>query len=98
MRDTNNEVKAFLEKRGIKAISAKSSILKALSRLQRMGIYVEDASDEGGYPNYRIKTEDGMVRVYKHMRNGWQIQCWEYVEFKYSGIPTFFSTGLGGGL
>ena len=98
MRDTNKEIKAFLEKRGIKSTSAKTSILKALSRLQRIGIYVEDASDEMGYLNYRIRTEEGMVRVYKHMRNGWQIQCWEQVEFKYFGIPTFFSTGLGGGL
>ena len=98
MRDTNKEVKMFLENRGIRPTSAKISILKALSRLQRMGVYVEDASDEMGYPNYRIRTEEGMVRVYKHMRNGWQIQCWEQVEFKYSGIPTFFSTGLVGGL
>lgn len=55
-----------------------------------MGMYVEDASEESGYLNYRIRTEDGYVRVYKHPRLGYQIQPWEMVQFKYSGIPVFF--------
>lgn len=93
MRDTNAEVKAFLESH-IKPTSRKADVLKALNRLQRQGMYVKDASDEIGYPNYRVRTAEGYVRVYERRRDGWQIQCWETVEFRYSGIPTFFGGGL----
>lgn len=89
MRDTNKEVKSFLE-HNIKANSSRKVVLKTMDRLRRMGLYVEDASDEMGYLNYRIRTEEGYVRVYDHRRLGYQIQPWERVEFKYSGIPVFF--------
>lgn len=89
MRDTNNDVKSFLE-HNIKYNSRRSIVLKTMERLRRMGMYVEDASEESGYLNYRIRTEDGYVRVYKHPRLGYQIQPWEMVQFKYSGIPVFF--------
>lgn len=89
MRDTNKEVKSFLE-HNIKANSSRKVVLKTMDRLRRMGLYVEDASDEMGYLNYRIRTEEGYVRIYDHRRLGYQIQPWERVEFKYSGIPVFF--------
>ena len=89
MRDTNKDVKSFLE-HNIKQDSKLSTVLKTMERLRRMGMYVEDASEESGYLNYRIRTEDGYVRVYKHPRFGYQIQPWEMVQFKYSGIPVFF--------
>lgn len=89
MRDTNNEVKSFLENH-IKPNSKRSTVLKTIDRLQRMGMYVEDASEEMGYLNYRIRTEEGYVRVYDHRHLGYQIQPWEMIQFKYSGIPVFF--------
>lgn len=89
MRDTNKEVKSFLE-HNIKPNSSLKIVLKTMDRLRRMGMYVEDASDEMGYLNYRVRTEEGYVRVYDHRRLGYQIQPWEMVEFKYSGIPVFF--------
>ncbi len=89
MRDTNKEVKRFL-KHNIKPDSKLQTVLKTIDRARRMGLYVEDASDEMGYLNYRIRTEEGYVRVYKHTRLGYQIQPWKRVEFKYSGIPVFF--------
>lgn len=89
MRDTNKEVKSFLE-HNIQPDSKRQTVLKTMDRLRRMGMYVEDASEEMGYPNFRVRTEEGYVRVYKHPRFGYQIHPWEMVEFKYSGIPVFF--------
>lgn len=89
MKDTNKEVKSFLE-HNIRPDSKRQTVLRAMDRLRKMGLYVEDASEEMGYLNFRIRTEEGYVRVYKHTRLGYQIQPWERVEFKYSGIPVFF--------
>lgn len=89
MKDTNKEVRSFLE-HNIKPNSSRKTVLKTMDRLRRMGMYVEDASDEMGYLNYRVRTEEGYVRVYDHRRLGYQIQPWERAEFKYSGIPVFF--------
>lgn len=89
MRDTNKEVKSFLE-HNIRSDSKRQTVLKTIDRARRMGLYVEDASEEMGYLNFRVRTEEGYVRVYKHPRFGYQIQPWEMVEFKYSGIPVFF--------
>lgn len=89
MKDTNKEVKSFLEY-NIKPDSKRQTVLRAMDRLRKMGMYVEDASEEMGYLNFRVRTEEGYVRVYKHPRFGYQIQPWEMVEFKYSGIPVFF--------
>lgn len=89
MKDTNKEVKNFLENH-IKPNTKCSTVLKTMERLRKMGMYVEDASEESGYLNYRVRTEDGYVRVYKHPRFGYQIQPWKMVQFKYSGIPVFF--------
>ena len=89
MKDTNKEVKSFLE-HSIRPDSKRQTVLKAMDRLRKMGMYVEDASEEMGYLNFRVRTEEGYVRVYKHPRFGYQIQPWEMVEFKYSGIPVFF--------
>lgn len=89
MKDTNKEVKSFLE-HNIQPDGKRQTVLRAMDRLRKMGMYVEDASEESGYLNYRIRTEDGYVRVYKHPRLGYQIQPWEMVQFKYSGIPVFF--------
>lgn len=89
MRDRNADVKAFLNA-NIKSTSKLSSVLKATDRLKRMGMYVEDVSEESGYPNFHIRTEEGMVRIYKSPRQGFVVQGWERVQFNYSGIPTFF--------
>ena len=89
MKDTNKEVKSFLE-HNIKSDSKRQTVLRTMDRLRKMGMYVEDASEEMGYLNFRVRTEEGYVRVYKHPRFGYQIQPWEMVEFKYSGIPVFF--------
>ena len=89
MKDTNKEVKSFLE-HNIRSDSKRQTVLRAMDRLRKMGLYVEDASEEMGYFNFRVRTEEGYVRVYKHPRFGYQIQPWEMVEFKYSGIPVFF--------
>lgn len=89
MKDTNKEVKSFLE-HNIRSNSKRQTVLRAMDRLRKMGLYVEDASEEMGYLNFRVRTEEGYVRVYKHPRFGYQIQPWEMVEFKYSGIPVFF--------
>ena len=74
----------------IKPDSKLKTVLKTIDRGRRIGLYVEDASEEMGYLNYRIRNEEGYVRVYKHTRLGYQIQPWERAEFKYSGIPVFF--------
>ena len=89
MKDTNKEVKSFLE-HNIRPDSKRQTVLRAMDRLRKMGMYVEDASEEMGYLNFRVRTEEGYVRVYKHPRFGYQIQPWKMVEFKYSGIPVFF--------
>ena len=89
MKDTNKDVKSFLE-HNIIPDSKRQTVLRAMDRLRKIGMYVEDASEEMGYLNFRVRTEDGYVRVYKHPRFGYQIQPWEMVEFKYSGIPVFF--------
>lgn len=89
MKDTNKEVSRFLNNH-IEANSKMPTVLKALNKLERIGMYVEDVSDESGYPNFHIRTEEGMVRVYKSPRTGFHVQCWERAEFRYSGIPTFF--------
>lgn len=94
MRDTNAVVGAFLGSK-IKPNSQRATVLKALDRLKRKGMYVEDDSEESGYPNYRVRTAEAYVRVYK-ARDGWKIQCWESIPLTYSGIPTFFGTGLMG--
>ena len=93
MKDTNEEVKAYLDSR-INPGSSNKVVLRALNRIERMGIGVEDNSEESGYPNYSIRTEEGRVRVYKHHRDGWQVQPWKSVTFSYSGVPTFFGHGL----
>lgn len=89
MKDTNKEVKSFLE-HNIRSDSKRQTVLRVMDRLRKMGLYVEDVSEEMGHPNFRVRTEEGYVRVYKHPRFGYQIQPWEMVEFKYSGIPVFF--------
>ena len=89
MKDTNKEVKSFLE-HNIRSDSKRQTVLRTMDRLRKMGMYVEDASEEMGYLNFRVRTEEGYVRVYKHPRFGYQIQPWKMVEFKYSGIPVFF--------
>lgn len=89
MKDTNKEVKSFLE-HNIRPDNKRQTVLRTMDRLRKMGMYVEDASEEMGYLNFRVRTEEGYVRVYKHPRFGYQIQPWEMVEFKYSGIPVFF--------
>ena len=89
MKDTNKEVRSFLE-HNIKPNSSRKTVLKTMDRLCRMGMYVEDASEEMGYLNFRVRTEEGYVRVYKHPRFGYQIQPWERDQFKYPGIPVFF--------
>lgn len=89
MKDTNKEVKSFLE-HNIRSDSKRQTVLRVMDGLRKMGLYVEDASEEMGYLNFRVRTEEGYVRVYKHPRFGYQIQPWEMVEFKYSGIPVFF--------
>ena len=91
-KDRNEEVARFLEERNV--TRDLKSARKALRELAKSGIYVEDASDESGYPNYHVRTEEGMVRVYKNGRKEIVVQKWERTEFKYSGIPTFFSTGM----
>lgn len=89
MKDTNKEVKSFLE-HNIRPDSKRQTVLRTMDRLRKMGMYVEDASEEMGYLNFRVRTEEGYVRVYKRPRFGYQIQPWKMVEFKYSGIPVFF--------
>jgi hypothetical protein len=37
---------------------------------------------------------DDTTRIYKTLRKEYILQKWERVQVKYSGIPTFFSTGL----
>lgn len=91
LKDRNEEVARFLEERN--ATRDLKTMRKALKELENHGIHVEDASEESGYPNYRIRTEEGMVRLYKN-RKEIGLQKWERTEFKYSGIPTFFSTGM----
>lgn len=39
---------------------------------------------------------DELTRVYKNPRKDYIFQKWQRVKLKYSGIPTFFSTGLKG--
>ena len=36
---------------------------------------------------------DDVTRIYKSSR-GFVYQTWQKIEYRYSGIPTFFSTGL----
>ena len=37
---------------------------------------------------------DDTTRIYKTLRKEYILQKWERVQVKYSGIPTFFSTGM----
>ena len=47
MKDTNKEVKSFLE-HNIRSDSKRQTVLRAMDRLRKMGLYVEDASEEMG--------------------------------------------------
>lgn len=37
---------------------------------------------------------DEFTRIYKPVRGNMKVQKWEKVDMVYSGIPTFFDTGL----
>lgn len=93
MKRTNKDVKDFLESR-LNSKSTKTQIRRALTLLEEGGIHVEDVSDEYGYLNFHIPTVDGMIRIYRHQRNGICVQAWTPARVSYSGIPVFFGGSL----
>ena len=95
MNNTNKYVKDFLESR-LNNRSSQNRIRHTLALLEKSGIHVEDVSDEYGYLNIHIPTVDGMVRIYKHPRNGICVQAWTPTRVSYSGIPGFFGGSLVG--
>lgn len=66
------------------------AILKAI---EKSGLVYEDVSEESGYFNIHIPTDDGAyVRIYKAKR-GFVVQRFTWVRFKWSGIPVFEPSG-----
>ena len=61
-------------------------------------IYIKDYSES--YFNIRIYAKTGnklsreYIRIYEYRKGYYKAQLWTPCEMKYSGIPTFFATGL----
>lgn len=67
---------------------------RILKNLKELGFEIEDASEESGLMNLRIRNSDGtMTRIYGKGRKELKVQIWMPVVFRYSGIPTFEPSG-----
>ena len=61
--------------------------------IKRTGLTIikDDTEDIGGFSVW----VDDYTRIYKtHMTKEYIVQTWHKVSMTYSGIPTFFATGL----
>lgn len=72
----------------IENCKTKKQVLQAIKKAGYT--IVRDTSNEVGA--FSVWLND-TTRIYKSSR-GYVLQGWQKVELKYSGIPTFFATGL----
>lgn len=62
--------------------------------LKNNGIEFVNLTEEYGYLNIRIPRENGYVRIYKpYKQNELEVNSFDAVPMKYSGIPTFEPSG-----
>ena len=62
---------------------------QVLSALKNYNI--KNVSEEYGYFNIRIYTENGYIRVYKKAKQ-YIVQSFTPCKMEYSGVPTFFAS------
>ena len=61
-------------------------------RLDDAEVPYADLTEDYGYMNLRIPGKDGYIRIYRS-RYGIEVQKFEKVQMKYSGVPTFEPSG-----
>lgn len=62
-------------------------------RLNDAEVVYADLSKDSGYLNLRIPTKDAQIRIYRSSDRRIQVQKFEMVQMKYSGVPTFEPSG-----
>jgi len=60
-----------------KAISGAKTEAAIEAALSKAGFCFENVSSEFGYPNFRMETADGYVRIYRNSRKEIRIQEWK---------------------
>lgn len=80
---TEKEVKSIIE--GCKTEK------QIIAKLNKYKISFENATDEYGYLNIKIYSDNGYIRIYKPYRSKeLKTQTFTPCKMEYSGIPTFF--------
>lgn len=73
----------------LKTCKTDKQVLKAIADTG-LKVAKDDTSEIGSFSVWL----DDTTRIYKTLRKEYILQKWERVQVKYSGIPTFFSTGM----